>query len=37
VLSGEQTLLALRYLYQLDTLPDLHHLLDALSLAPSQE
>jgi len=23
VLSGEQTLLAVRYLYQLDTLPDL--------------
>lgn len=34
VLSAEQTLLAMRYLYQLDTLPDLRRLLDALSLAP---
>jgi 2-methylcitrate dehydratase PrpD len=34
VLSTEQTLLAMRYLYQLDTLPDLRRLLDALSLAP---
>jgi hypothetical protein len=36
VLAGEQTLLAVRYLYQLGTLPDIRHLLDALSLAPSQ-
>ena len=35
VLSAEQTLLAMRYLYQLDTLPDIRRLLDALSLAPS--
>ena len=35
VLSTEQTLLAMRYLYQLDTLPDIRCLLDALSLAPS--
>lgn len=35
VLSAEQTLLAMRYLYQLDTLPNLRRLLDALSLAPS--
>jgi 2-methylcitrate dehydratase PrpD len=37
VLSPEQTLLALRYLYQLDTLEDLRLLLDALSLAPQTE
>ncbi|MBM3225638.1 MAG: MmgE/PrpD family protein, partial [Candidatus Tectomicrobia bacterium] len=37
VLSAEQTLLALRYLYQLDTLPDVRLLLDALSLAPESE
>lgn len=35
VLSAEQTLLAARYLYQLDTLTDLRLLLDALSLPPS--
>jgi 2-methylcitrate dehydratase PrpD len=35
ILSAEQTLLAMRYLYQLDTLPDIRRLLDALSLAPS--
>ena len=34
VLSAEQTLLAMRYLYQLDTLPDLRRLLDAMSLVP---
>jgi hypothetical protein len=34
VLSSEQILLAARYLYQLDTLPDLRRLLEALSLAP---
>jgi 2-methylcitrate dehydratase PrpD len=34
VLAAEQTLLALRHLYQLETLPDLRRLLDALSLAP---
>lgn len=33
VLPSEQILLAARYLYQLDTLPDLRRLLDALSLA----
>lgn len=35
VLSSEQTLLALRYLYQLDTLPAFRQVLDALSLAPT--
>jgi 2-methylcitrate dehydratase PrpD len=34
VLSADQALLAMRYLYQLDTLPDLRRLLDALSLSP---
>lgn len=34
VLSAEQTLLAMRYLYQLDALPDLRRVLDVLSLAP---
>jgi 2-methylcitrate dehydratase PrpD len=34
VLSTAQTLLAMRYLYQLDTLPAMHLLLDGLSLAP---
>ncbi len=34
VLSAEQTLLAMRYLYQLNTLPEMRLLLDALSLAP---
>lgn len=33
-LPEEKTLLALRYLYQLDKLPDFRLLLDALSLAP---
>jgi hypothetical protein len=33
-LPEDKTLLALRYLYQLDKLPDFRLLLDALSLAP---
>lgn len=33
-LPEDKTLLALRYLYQLDTLPDFRLILDALSLAP---
>jgi 2-methylcitrate dehydratase PrpD len=35
VLAPEQMLLAARYLYQLDSLPDLRRLLDALSLTPA--
>jgi 2-methylcitrate dehydratase PrpD len=34
VLPEDKTLLALRYLYQLDSLPDFRWVLDALSLAP---
>jgi 2-methylcitrate dehydratase PrpD len=34
VLPGEQILMALRYLYQLDTLSDCRLLLDAMSLVP---